>query len=518
MKKYIRLIAVLSCALLGKAAERPNILFVIADDWSFGHAGAYGCDWVKTPAFDRVARDGILFSRAYTPSAKCAPSRSCILTGRNPWQLEEAANHWCYFPAKFKSYVEALGDNGYFTGMTAKGWAPGVARDAEGRNRAMTGRPFNRRMLEPPAKGISRNDYAANFADFLDAAPGGSPWCFWLGSTEPHRGYEFMSGALKGGKSVSDIDRVPAYWPDNETVRHDMLDYAFEVEHFDTHLGRVLAELEKRGMLENTLVVVTSDNGMPFPRVKGQSYLHSNRLPLAMMWPNGIKKPGRVVKDYVSFIDLAPTFLEVAKLSAEQSGMQPLTGRSLTDILFSEKGGQVTPLRDHVLVGRERNDFGRPGDTGYPVRGIVKDEMLYLQNFRPERYPACNPETGYLDVDGSPTKTEVLKARTGADSRHCWQLTFGKRGSAELYDLARDQDCVVNLVGSEKHRDVLSNMQGLLLEKLKRQQDPRVLGSGDVFDAYPNADTRNVNFYERYMKGEKLNAGWVNPSDFETID
>lgn len=82
------------------AADRPNILFAIADDWGTDHAGVYGCDWIKTPSFDRLAKEGILFRRAYTPNAKCAPCRAIILTGRNSWQLEDACNHINYFPAK----------------------------------------------------------------------------------------------------------------------------------------------------------------------------------------------------------------------------------------------------------------------------------------------------------------------------------------------------------------------------------------------------------------------------------
>lgn len=517
MKKLSLWFALLCASLFIEAADRPNIMFIIADDWSFGHAGVYGCDWIKTPAFDRIAKDGVLFSRAYTPCAKCAPSRACILTGRNPWQLEAAANHWCYFPQKFKSYVEALTANGYFTGRTAKGWAPGVARNAEGENRNMAGIPYNKRKCKPPTTGISANDYAANFADFLDAAPKDKPWCFWLGCTEPHRGYEFRSGVKKGGKKLSDIHRVPSYWPDNANVRHDMLDYALEVEYFDEHIARSLAELEDRGILDNTLIVVTSDNGMPFPRVKGQTYGNSNRLPLAMMWTNGIKTSGRVVDDYISFIDLAPTFLEVAGVSFEQSGMRTISGRSLTDIMYSSKSGQVNPERVQALVGRERNDLGRPSDTGYPVRGIVKDNMLYLQNFKPDRYPSCDPETGYLDVDGSPTKTEVLKARRDDDQKHYWQCTFGKRGSEEFYDLTKDGDCMNNLVATEQYRETVSSLKSQLLLELKAQQDPRVIGNGDIFDSYPNADRANLNFYERFMSGEKMKAGWVNDSGFEAL-
>ena len=88
-----------------QTSSRPNILLAIADDWSFGHAGAYGSTWVRTPAFDRVAREGLLFTHAYTPNAKCAPSRAILLTGRHSWQLEEAANHVPFFPRKFKTWA-----------------------------------------------------------------------------------------------------------------------------------------------------------------------------------------------------------------------------------------------------------------------------------------------------------------------------------------------------------------------------------------------------------------------------
>ena len=139
-----------------KPSAKPNILFAVADDWSFGHAGVYGCKWIKTPAMDRVARDGLLFTEAYTPCGKCSPSRACIITGRNPWQLKAAGNHWSIFPPEFKSYQEALGEQGYFVGMTGKGWGPGIATNAAGENREMAGKPFDaKRFPAKPTKGIS---------------------------------------------------------------------------------------------------------------------------------------------------------------------------------------------------------------------------------------------------------------------------------------------------------------------------------------------------------------------------
>jgi len=381
-------LSVPGCLTKKSAKKRPNLLICIADDASYPHMGAYGCRWVKTPGFDRVAEEGILFTNAYTPNCKCAPSRACILTGRNSWQLEEAANHWCYFPAKFRTYPEVLTEQGYYVGYTAKGWAPGIAGEIDGKKRLLTGQPFNEKKTTPPARHISNNDYSENFRDFIEAKPEETPFCFWYGGFEPHRRYEYGAGVNKAGKKPSDIDRVFSFWPDNETVRTDMLDYAYEIEYFDRHLQKILDILDEKGMLDDTLIIVTADNGMPFPRIKGQEYEYSNHLPFAVMWRSGINKPGRVVDDYVNFIDIAPTFLEIAGIEQPETGMQPIQGKSLTGIFDSGKSGIVESARDHILIGKERHDVGRPDDQGYPIRGIVKGGYLYVHNFETSRWPA----------------------------------------------------------------------------------------------------------------------------------
>lgn len=501
------------CKKNSDSEKKPNILFAIADDATWKHFGAYGCTWVKTPAFDRIASQGILFTRCYTPNAKCSPSRSCILTGRNSWQLEEAANHSPLFPEKFKTYVEALGENGYYTGSVAKGWAPGDPGTINGVKRELTGRKFDEFKTEPPAKFISANDYARNFEAFLAERPKGKPFCFWYGSTEPHREYEFGIGE-KNGKRISEIDEVPAFWPDVDTIRKDMLDYAFEIEYFDSHLLKMLQKLEEIGELDNTIIIVTADNGMPFPRVKGNVYEYSNHLPLAIMWPNGIKNPGRKIDDFVNFIDFAATYLEIAGLTPETAGMQPITGKSLTDIFYTEKEGTVNPERDFVLVGMERHDVGRPNDEGYPVRGILKDSLLYLRNYKPERWPACNPETGYLNCDGSPAKTYILDTRRKKGIMQYWQLNFGKRDSEELYNIINDPFCLHNLADNQFFSEIKANMETEMCKKLTAQGDPRMSGNGDIFDKYIYQG-EVYNYFNRYMAGEKVKAGWVNDTDYE---
>jgi arylsulfatase A-like enzyme len=501
----------------GVPAERPNILIAMGDDISFPHMGAYGTAWVKTPGFDRVAREGILFNNAYTPNAKSSPSRACFLTGRNSWQLEEAGNHVPFFPAKFKTFIESLSDNGYYTGYTAKGWAPGVALDSTGKKREMTGKAFNSRKLTPPTTGINSNDYSGNFEEFLNSRSDNKPFCFWYGSTEPHRDYEYGSGVDKGGKKLSDISKVFSFWPDNDIVKNDMLDYAFEIENFDSHLVKMLELLEKKGELDNTIVIVTADNGMPFPRMKGQAYEYSNHMPLAIRWGKGLKNPGRTISDYISFIDFAPTLLEAAGLDQQKSGMKQISGRSFMNILRSGKKGYTDKERNSVLIGRERNDVGRPNDEGYPIRGIIMDGFLYLTNYNPERWPAGNPETGYLDCDGSPTKSLILTMHRKNISHGYYLTNFGMRPAEELYLLSEDPECLKNLATDAGYNPVIRKLHSELYLELLQQDDPRMYGKGEVFDGYKYADESVRDFYNRYMKGEikRKAAGWVDSTDFE---
>lgn len=509
-RRYISLSLAAGAGALAAAAtgtHRPNILVCMADD--AGHMGAYGTPWVHTPAFDSIASRGILFRNAFTCNSKSAPSRACFITGRNSWQLREAANHWPAFPADIRSFPEALKNSGYYTGYTGKGWGPGIAQNADGSERELTGKKFNSRKLKPATTGINKINYAANFGEYLKGWDHKSPLCFWYGAREPHRGYEYGSSA-RFGKHPADIDSVPAYWPDNETVRTDMLDYAVEIEHFDRHLGRIIEMLDSVGELENTIVIVTSDHGMPFPRCKGQEYLASCHVPLAIMWPCGIKNPGRATDSLVSLTDIAPTLMEAVGLTEAETGMEPMSGRSLFPILNDTAAG----IRPYLLLGRERHDPGRPDDQGYPIRGIIRDNLLYLRNYEPSRWPAGNPETGYMDVDGSPTKTEIIRARRNPATHYLWELSMGLRPEEELYDLSRDADCITNLASDPAYAARLKALRAEMETRLRAEGDPRMEGRGDIFDRYPNK-CESHQFYNRVKAGENPPHKWINDSDFD---
>lgn len=475
-----------------EAAEtttRPNILFVIFDDWGGSrHSSIAGCSWIKTPHFDRVAREGILFSNAFTSNPKCSPCRASILTGRNTWQLREAVSHNGRFPAGFETYPDLLEQAGYAIGFTGKGWGPGDFQ-ASGRTRNPVGPSFDKANLVPPTKGIHNKDYAANFATFLKQRPQDKPFSFWIGFHEPHRNYEWNSGA-KSGKTLESVT-VPTYLPDTEIVRRDLLDYALEVEWGDAQLGKALAVLEAAGQLENTVVVVTSDHGMPFPYVKGQIHDDAFHLPLAIRWGAGIPG-GRVVEDFVNVRDFAPTFLELAGLAPHPQ----MTGHSLLKILRSKEAGWIEG-RDVMLVGKERHDIGRVHDQGYPVRAIRTKEYLYVHNFHPERWPAGDPETDFGNVDASPSK-EVIKTLGG----YYYDLSLGKRLPDELYRLADDPDCVHNLANETAFHDTLQSLRAQMVQLLKDEEDPRVLGTFQDFDRYQYVGARGKG-YETWLRRQE---------------
>lgn len=441
------------------AAERPNILFLIADDWAFPHAGVYGDKVVRTPNFDRVAREGVLFNQAFCAAPSCSPSRAGILTGQWIHRLAEGGNLNGLFPSRFPVYTDLLERAGYFVGLTGKGWGPGRVQESGWKH-------------NPAGPGFK------DFGAFLAARPKDKPFCFWFGSKDPHRDYERDSG-LHSGLKVEDVV-VPPSLPDTPEVRRDILDYYFAVQRFDRALGEQLALLAATGELENTIVVVTGDNGWPFPGGKTSLYDAGSRQPLAIRWPARFKG-GRTVDTLVSLTDLAPTFLGAAGLTPPPE----MTGRNLLPLL----DGKPLPGPNRVLLERERHANVRAGDLGYPSRALRTPEFLFVRNFRPERWPAGDPEP-YLqvgrfgDIDGGPTKQIMLNRRHDPAFSPFFLRATAKRPAEELYDLARDPHQLHNVAGQSAYAATREKLRTELDTWLAATGDPRMNGDDDRWDRY----------------------------------
>ncbi len=444
-------------AVLAQKESRPNILFCIADDWGWPHASAYANDTVvKTPAFDKIAAEGALFHHAYVSSPSCTPSRNAILTGRYHWQLKGGANLWSTLEDELETYPHLLQDAGYHVGSWRKSWGPGKLTGKWTKN--------------PPAGKV----YGKGFGQFLEDRPEGKPFCFWLGASDPHRGYKLNSGR-ESGMDISKIKLFPHY-PDSKTVRNDVADYYFEVERFDSDVAKALELLEKTGEADNTIVVITGDHGMPFPRCKSNLYDCGTRVPLAMRWPSEVKA-GQVLNGFVSTTDLAPTFLQAAgvKIPGEVSGQS---------LLSAVTGEGDAALRPFVLTGKERHVPSQeaPDMGGFPMRSIRDDDFLYIRNYEPERWPngtpnwekAAVPNTWFGDTDNGPTKTYIVENKDKDDKhRRAYELSFAKRPAEELFDLKKDPDQINNVADDPDYADDLKRLSGKLTQELVEAKDPR---------------------------------------------
>jgi uncharacterized sulfatase len=478
----------------GLAADRPNIFFAISDDQSYPDASAYGCKYIDTPAFDRVADQGVLFTQAFAASPGCSPSRASVLMGRYPWQLEHAGTHGSEFSPKYVTFPDLLEQAGYVVGFTGKGWGPGDW-SASGRPRNPAGPEFSQITHSLRGLSVSPVDYAENFRAFLKQRKKGQPFCFWYGGKEPHRTYAKDSG-LRAGKKAGDVT-VPSFLPDRPEIRNDLLDYGLEIEWFDGHLGRMLNMLEAAGELDNTLIIVTGDNGMPFPRAKANCYEYGIHVPLAIRWPAKVKG-GRVVEDLVSFVDLTATILEAAgvKHPAEASGPYPMVGKSILDILTGQGSGLVDSTRQYVFSARERHSSSRYNNLAYPQRAIRSQQYLYIRNFKPDRWPAGAPQKyeedgtlgpmhgAYHDIDPCPALTFLVEHRDDREIAPFFHAAVDKRPAEEFFDIRQDPGCMKNLAGSSEVAEAQKTHREALDRYLLATKDPRMGPNGDVFEGY----------------------------------
>lgn len=495
--------------------RRPNILIAISDDQSFAHTSFAGCRFVCTPGFDRVARNGIYFTNCYASAPGSAPSRGALVTGRYPWQNEQSGQHASSWMKKYIPFVDLLKADGYHTGFTGKGVGPfQYARnesDSLWRKENAAGKHYNSIQYgrDTPdartAQEIGRTDYFSNFETFMQEREPGQPFYFWYGATEPHRAYE--KGSWKrNGKSLSMVE-VPGFLPDDDEIKGDILDYAIEIEWFDSHLNKILYYLDSIGELDNTIVIVTADNGMPFPRAKANSFEYGIHVPLAISYPNRFQGK-RIVDDPVSFVDFAPTLLEMTGTNSQ--GMMPISGRSIVNILESTKSGIVDETKKYIYAGRERHSSSRWNNLGYPQRAIRSTRHLLIWNIKPERWPAGDPqaikpgsdgellpiygidergihrsEWAFTDVDASPSKSFLIENHMKDQIRYFFDLAYAKRTEFELYDIVNDPFCLNNIYGKVPFISLGEEMKSELMKRLIKSRDPRVVGPDkEVFESY----------------------------------
>jgi arylsulfatase A-like enzyme len=513
-------------SLAAAKSSRLNILFCFADDWG-RYANVYSKietrpsinQLLKTPVLDRMAREGAMFKNAFVTAPSCTPCRSSLLSGQYFFRTGRGAIlQGAIWDPSIPSYPLMLLDAGYHIGETYKVWSPGTPNDAPygagkyGYEKA--GNDYNNfsenttKMVRDgmpfeTAKEKILSQVRGNFDAFLADRKPGQPFCYWFGPTLTHRAWEKGSGKALWDINPDDLKgKLPKFMPDVPEVREDFTDYMGEIQAWDAGVGVLIKRLEEIGEMENTVIVISGDHGMPgVPGGKCNLYDFGVGVALLARVP-GVKG-GRILDDFVNLMDLAPTFLDIGGVKAPDV----MTGRSFWNVLKSDKSGQIDPSRTWVVTGRERHvGAARDGNLPYPHRAIRTKDFLYVRNFAPDRWPMGSPKevtdteapsasvlaqntfAAFADMDASPTKAWLIGQRNEPAWQWHYNYAFGKRPAEQLFDLKNDPDQIKNLATDPAYAAVRQDMSTRLMKVLTDARDPRVVGEDCIFEHSPYTD------------------------------
>jgi len=444
---------VLARAASQRAARSINVLLITADDMNYNSPGVYGCKLGDiTPNIDRLAGQGLRFTRAHVTVAVCQPSRSVLMTGRYPHR--NGAEGFQPIRDDVPTLQERLRQAGYLNGILAK--------NAHLAPRAKFCWDF---YITPEQLGQGRSpalyyQYSKEF--FENAKAAHKPFFLMANSQDPHRPFAGSQQELKNfGKHLPYSRQIepaqaiiPGFLPDLPDVRKEVAEYFTSVYRCDQTVGEVLRALKETGFEDNTLVMFLSDNGMAFPFSKTNCYLTSTKTPWIARWP-GQTKPGGVSEQFISGIDYTPTILEAAGLPQ----IEGVDGRSFLPLL----GGATQPGRDHVFtVFHETSARVR-----FEMRAVQELRYGYIFN------AWSDGQTVFRNESQSGLTFRAMQQAARSDPNVAARVKlFLYRLPEEFYDFEADPDALCNLIGDPKYKPEIDRLRRLLAGHLARTADP----------------------------------------------
>jgi arylsulfatase A-like enzyme len=434
--------------LFGLAQPKPNFVFIIADDVSFNDIGCYGNKVVKTPNVDKLAKEGLRFTNAFLTASSCSPSRCSIISGKYP-HCDGAFELHTPLPPNEVPFPLLMKEKGYYTAQAGK-WHMG---------------PYAHRAFDLYTDGNGYNNGDGgenNWVKFLKERPKEKPFFFWLASNDAHRPW-----GADTFKITHDPSRVviPPYFADTPETRQDIASYYNEIGRFDYYIGQVREELEKQGVLENTVIIVTADNGRPFPRCKTRVYDSGMQMPFVVFWPKGLQYKGAHPEGLISSLDIAPTVLELAGIATPKE----YQGKSFAAMLKNPR----TEIRTEVFSEHNWHDYQAF------ERMVRTRDFLYLMNGLPN-LTNCGP----ADSKRSSTQIALNHLRDiGKLTPAQADVFVSPRPSEELYDVKNDPEQLINLASVPKYQEKLKEMRSMLLKWQSETEDlvPKIL-TPDRFD------------------------------------
>jgi N-sulfoglucosamine sulfohydrolase len=431
-------------------AEKPNILFLVADDMGI-HIGCYGDKIAKTPNLDRLAASGIRFNQGYVTQASCSPSRSSMHTGLYPHQNGQVALATVRDVVIFEpvqTLPMLLKKAGYFTGNIGK-----VHMNPKEK--------FEYDFRPGVKNGNVNPDAAGEVMEKLFKDTGEKPFFLVYNFKDPHTEFKHqIAGVPAKPVSAAEVEPLPFQPLDTPAVRERTAGYYNGIMRADAIVGRILDSLESKNLLEKTLIVFVGDHGAPFSRGKTSCYEAGVKVPYLISWKGKIK-PGQISEALVSTIDLLPTFLD----AAGEPVPARVAGTSLRPFFTGE-----TPVSWRKSLLTEHT--AHSSDAYYPRRAVRDERYKLILNIM---HGTTNPVTG---IDGDIAYDESQKPEFAGTPIRKVMDRFANPPEFELYDLHSDPWEMVNLAGDPAHAETMKTMKGLLQEWRAKTEDPLLQREG----------------------------------------
>jgi uncharacterized sulfatase len=418
-----------------QAASKPNMVFIIADDCTYRDIGCYGGQ-ARTPHIDKLATEGMRFTRCFQAAPMCSPTRHNIYTGLYPVKSGAWPNHTRAYP-HVKSIVHHLRPLGYRVTQTGK-------------------THINPRTVFPFENFGGGKNPDMKYIDrlFAETAKGGKPFCLFACSNEPHSPWN------KGDASAYPPAKVklPPYLVDTPRMRSDFSNYLAEITYYDSQVGEIVGLLEKHGLSKNTLVMVVSEQGNGFPFAKWTCYDHGLQSAMIVRWPGKVKA-GAVTDAMVEYVDVTPTFVDVA-------GGKPikgLDGKSFLPVLR----GETQTHKQHVFGIMTTRGINN-GTDAFAIRSVrdTRYKLILNLNHESKFTNACTASPAF--------KSMVAKAAAGDATAKRLVHAYHHRPAVELFDLKTDPLEMTNLAGQTDLKKVETHLRAELAAWMKAQGDEGV--------------------------------------------
>ena len=438
----------LTCAAFGAEDERPNVLIIMADDCTHSDLPVYGGQNALTPHIDGLAKEGLVFNRAYLAEAMCQPCRSELFTGQYPVRNGSAWNHSASRPDG-KSIAQHLGKLGYRVGLAGK------VHVKPAKVYPFVSVPgFDPNCVRSP----TRTHSLAGVKNFMTGEDG-KPFCLVVALVEPHVPW-VMGDASKYPPAKI---KLPPYLADTKTTREAYSRYLAEITYMDSQVGEILETLESTGKAGNTLVLFTSEQGSQFPGCKWTNWDNGVHTALIARWPGRVPA-GKRTNAIVQYADVAPTLVELA-------GGDPKAFDFDGTSFIKSLANSERPHRKYAYGIHNNVPEGPP----YPIRTISNGEFRYIENLTPDEIYIekhlmglkgngllNNPYWGTWMFNVNNPETERLVKR------------YMKRPAEQLYHTASDPFELKNLAGDEKHAELKAELRRELHAWMKTQGDPGI--------------------------------------------